>query len=85
MIDMTYLQQDAYDAVDVSVPDNRQKLLFTLLVDIVNKDYDFQEKPAARDFFMNMTSLLKNLNYSPLDSHKYKDYYRKITAQAKLD
>lgn len=78
MFDMVYLQQDAYDAVDVSVPLNRQQQLFNLLLDIVNKDYEFKEKEKARTFFMKLTSLLKNLNYSPLDSDKFTSYQREI-------
>ncbi|RUR08349.1 V-type ATP synthase subunit A [Legionella sp. km772] len=78
MFDMVYLQQDAYDAVDVSVPLNRQKQLFNLLLDIVNKDYKFTEKEKARSFFMKLTSLLKNLNYSPLNSDKFTSYQREI-------
>lgn len=84
MIDMSYLQQDAYDPVDVSVPINRQKQLFNLLVDIVTKEYEFEEKEKARDFFMKITSLIKNLNYSSLDSDKYADYHQQIIKLAEL-
>lgn len=80
MVDMVYLQQDAYDSVDVSVPIARQKMLFTLLVDVVDKEYSFSEKGVARDFFMNMTRLFKNLNYSSVDSDRYKGYYKEIMA-----
>ena len=84
MIDMTYLQQDAYDPVDVSVPISRQKVLFNLLVDIINKEFEFEGKEAARNFFIELTSLLKNLNYSSFDSDKYTSYYKQIIELAKL-
>lgn len=84
MIDMSYLQQDAYDPVDVSVPLNRQKQLFNLLVDIATKEYKFEEKEKVRDFFMKITSLIKNLNYSSIDSDKYVDYQQQIIKLAEL-
>jgi V/A-type H+-transporting ATPase subunit A len=85
MFDMAYLQQDAYDPVDVSVPISRQKHLFNLLFDIITKEYEFSEKEIARDFFMKITGLLKNLNYSPLNSDKYTNYYNQIIEFSKLD
>lgn len=84
MLDMTYLQQDAYDPVDVSVSLNRQKVLFHLIVLIINKEYEFEEKEAARNFFIEITSLLKNLNYSSFESDKYTSYYKQIIELAKL-
>lgn len=84
MLDMTYLQQDAYDAIDVSVPIERQKQLFNLLIDIINKEYQFEEKEEARNFFIKTTSLLKNLNYSSLNSDQYADYHKQIISLTKL-
>lgn len=84
MFDMTYLQQDAYDPIDVSVPLKRQQLLFNLLFDITLKDYDFRDKKEALNFFLQLTSLIKNLNYSPLNSDAYACYYNQIIELAKL-
>lgn len=84
MFDMTYLQQDAYDPIDVSVPMNRQKEFFNLLLDIITKEFEFVEKEEARNFFMKLTSLLKNLNYSPLNSDNYRSYYNNIINLTKL-
>lgn len=78
MFDMVYLQQDAYDPVDVSSPLARQKELFGLLHDIVSKEYEFEKKEQARMFFMDLTGLLKNLNYSSLDSDRYRRVYEQI-------
>jgi V/A-type H+/Na+-transporting ATPase subunit A len=43
-LDMVYLQQDAYDKVDVSVPLDRQKESFTLLRRLIQRDYPFADK-----------------------------------------
>lgn len=85
MFDMTYLQQDAYDPIDVSVPMNRQKEFFNLLFDIINKEFEFAEKEEARNFFVKLTGLLKNLNYSPLNSDGYKNYYKNVVELTKLE
>lgn len=78
LIDMVYLQQDAYDAVDVSMPRPRQLESFRLLKEIVDKKYHFDDKEKSRDFFTQITSLYKNLNYSPHDSPDYHNYLEKI-------
>jgi V/A-type H+/Na+-transporting ATPase subunit A len=78
LIDMVYLQQDAFDEVDVSVPRQRQLESFTLLKTIMEKDYQFENKEKSRDFFTQITSLYKNLNYSSSKSPEYADYLQKI-------
>lgn len=80
MFDMTYLQQDAYDPVDVSVSLDRQKIAFNLLNDIITKDYQFKTKAEAREFFIKLTGMLKNLNYATLNSNEYKQTLNEVTA-----
>ena len=78
LLDMAYLQQDAYDPVDVSVPLERQKEMFTLVRGLIQRDYPFQGKDEARGFFTQLTSLLKNLNYAPRDAQEYTAYQAQI-------
>ncbi|KTD43633.1 V-type ATP synthase subunit A [Legionella parisiensis] len=84
MFDMTYLQQDAYDPIDVSVPISRQKEFLNILFDIIKKEYEFLYKEEARHFFVKLTGLLKNLNYTALDSDNYKSLYTEILTMTKL-
>lgn len=79
MFDMTYLQQDAYDPVDVSVSLDRQKIAFNILHDIIMKDYQFKTKEEARDFFIKLTGMIKNLNYAALNSNEYKQGLNEVT------
>jgi V/A-type H+/Na+-transporting ATPase subunit A len=76
-LDMVYLQQDAFDKVDVSVSPERQKEMFLLCKRLIDRDYLFQDKDQVRDYFTRLTGLFKNLNYSPADS----DDYRRFLAQ----
>lgn len=78
LIDMVYLQQDAYDTIDISMPRERQVESFNLLKGIVDKNYAFEDKEKSRDFFTKVTSHYKNLNYSPYNSADYNAYKNKI-------
>ncbi len=78
LIDMVYLQQDAYDTVDISMPRERQVESFNLLKSIVDRTYQFEDKEKSRDFFTKITGYYKNLNYSPYNSAEYNDYKNKI-------
>ncbi len=77
-LDMVYLQQDAFDKVDASAPLARQKTIFDLVYGLIVRRYAFSDKTAIRDYFTQLTSLCKNLNYSPDDSSSYREYMAKI-------
>ena len=77
-LDMVYLQQDAFDAVDASAPLARQKKSFDLVNDLINRRYQFADKQSARDYFTRLTGLYKNLNYAREDSPDYADYLNQI-------
>src|SRR5271165_5895567 len=77
-LDMVYLQQDAFDQVDASAPLPRQKRTFDLVFDLLNRPYQFKDKSAIRDYFVRLTGLFKNLNYSQEESSQYKEFLSKI-------
>lgn len=77
-VDMVYLQQDAFDEVDVSTPLERQHNTFLRIKELVEKDYTFADKDAARKFFMQLTGLFKNLNYTALGTPDYKRLQEEI-------
>jgi V/A-type H+-transporting ATPase subunit A len=64
MLDMTYLQQDAFDDVDSAAPLDRQKASFERIHRLAVRGYAFPNKDAAREHFTRLTGLLKNLNYA---------------------
>lgn len=77
-LDMVYLQQDAYDEVDVAVPIKRQQECFKKAVELVSAKYRFADQEAARDYFTRLTGLFKNLNYAPSSSAEYSGIMEKI-------
>lgn len=77
-LDMVYLQQDAFDPVDVTVPIERQKTMFLLCKRLIERRYNFRDKQQVRDYFTRLTGLFKNLNYSATDSDDYRNYWSQI-------
>jgi V/A-type H+-transporting ATPase subunit A len=78
LLDMAYLQQDAFDEVDANMPRERQLASFRLLKKLLTAEFKFQDKDAARDFFTRITGLYKNWNYSRADSPDYGRYMAEI-------
>ncbi|MCC7334205.1 MAG: V-type ATP synthase subunit A [Pirellulaceae bacterium] len=79
-LDMVYLQQDAYDSVDVSVPMARQVEMFELCQKMIRREYTFADKEQVRAFYLKLTGLFKNLNASPSGSEAYDRFRREIDA-----
>ena len=81
-LDMVYLQQDAFDEVDISVPLERQKMTFGLVIKLIQSIYKFKNKEQARNYFTHLTGLFKNLNYSHADSIEYEGLLKQINQMA---
>ncbi|MFN3880125.1 MAG: V-type ATP synthase subunit A [Nitrincola lacisaponensis] len=79
-LDQVYLQQDAFDAVDISSPIQRQRDLFRLLVASLEGLPPLNTKEAVRKHFVHLTSLLRNLNYTRQDSPDYQRLWQEIEA-----
>ena len=77
-LDMVYLQQDAFDSVDASVPLERLKFSFNKVYEIVERDYKFIDKNESRDYFTRLTGLFKNFNYAADETPEYKDLMKQI-------
>jgi len=71
LVDMVFLQQDAFDMVDASAPIERQQLVFERVYELVHRDYDFLSKEKAREFFVKLTGLFRNFNYAAPESPDY--------------
>ena len=81
-VDMVYLQQDAFDALDAAMPAERQMERFATVKQIADSDFFFDDSEQARDFFTRMTGHYKILNYSPQDSSDYAKYSEEIAQLA---
>jgi V/A-type H+-transporting ATPase subunit A len=85
LLDVAYLQQNAYDAVDVSTPLARQKKVFSLMMQVLERPYTFADKEAARRFFLRLAELFRNLNYAPSDSEAFQEYWTAIQNTLEVD
>jgi V/A-type H+/Na+-transporting ATPase subunit A len=81
-LDMVYLQQDAFDEVDASCSLERQKLSFSKVYELIGKDYSFNDKAQAQDYFTRLTGLFKNFNYAGKDTPQFSDLLKQIDALA---
>jgi len=41
---------------------------YRVVFDLVNRPYQFKDKSAIRDYFVRLTGLFKNMNYSQEES-----------------
>ena len=79
LLDMVYLQQDAFDDIDACMPRKRQLESFRLLKGLIDADYRFKDKDEVREFFTELTGLYKNWNYSASGSTEFARYRKDIT------
>ncbi|NBC49112.1 MAG: V-type ATP synthase subunit A [Gammaproteobacteria bacterium] len=79
-LDMVFLQQDAFDPVDASVPMARQQLVLERVWEVVERSDSYPDKEAVRHHFNRLTGLFKNFHYSPPDSPDYQRLLSEIDA-----
>jgi V/A-type H+-transporting ATPase subunit A len=66
-----YLQQNAFDKEDAYCCLEQQKVQFKLMNQIFDKEYSFDSHDAARSYFLQMQTKVKNLNFLNFESHAY--------------
>ena len=83
LVDMVYLQQDAFDPVDVSNDIERQKQSFGLLGQICDTELTFRDKDEARRWSGRLTDTFKNLNYAEVGTDPHKENWAQIEQMVK--
>jgi V/A-type H+-transporting ATPase subunit A len=79
--DFVYLQQNAYDAVDESTRDDRQKYIFGFIhSNIFEKEFSFGDKENARHFFQTLRQSFKGWNSSDYESEEFRRIEREIAS-----
>jgi len=79
-LDAVYLQQDAFDKVDVATPLERQRYVFAKVLQIVRQEFTFADKDAARRFFLGLTQEFKNWNPAEFGSEEFRQSEQRIDA-----
>jgi len=78
MYDFCYLQQNAFDKEDAYCPLKRQIELFQLINSVLVKKFTFRTHDDAREYFINLQSQLKDMNYISHGTEEYKKAFKQI-------
>jgi V/A-type H+-transporting ATPase subunit A len=78
LYDFCYLQQNAFDKVDSYCPLKRQIPLFNLIKLIFDTEFSFPDHDEAREYFLNLQSKIKNMNFLSFDSDEYRRTYEEV-------
>ncbi len=78
VLDFAFLQQDAFDEVDAVSSMDRQKYMLDFILEICEKNFEFDNFELCRSYFQNLINLLRQMNYSKMDSEQFKDYLQQI-------
>ncbi|ULQ59823.1 V-type ATP synthase subunit A [Brucepastera parasyntrophica] len=71
-LDAVYLQQNTFDPVDAAVSVERQKHIFSLILEILGSGFAFEEKDEARSWFNKIRALFIDYNSSKWESASFK-------------
>lgn len=74
VFDFVILQQDAFDKVDSSTPIDRQRYMMSLVIDIIQDEYDFENFEMVSRYFRSLINILKQMNYSEYESEEFKKF-----------
>jgi Archaeal/vacuolar-type H+-ATPase subunit A len=74
LVDFVILQQDAFDAIDALCPLERQRYMLDLVLDICDREFDFDDFEHCRNFFKDLINVLRQMNYSEFQSEAFRNY-----------
>ena len=78
MIDFAFLQQDAFDPIDALCPFERQKFMLDLILDICDKQYEFEDYEKCRGYFKSLINALRQMNYTEFKSKAFEENFEKL-------
>lgn len=74
LLDFSFLQQDAFDAIDSLAPLERQKYMLNLVLDICDKQFAFDDYEKCRAYFKDMINILRQMNFCEFEGEKFQSY-----------
>jgi V/A-type H+-transporting ATPase subunit A len=69
--DNVFLQQNAFDEVDAATNADRQRLVFDKVLEVLDLDFEFEDKDEARRILVRVTDRYRNWNYAPWNSEEF--------------
>ncbi len=80
-LDYVFLQQNTFDAVDGATSAERQRQMFDRISEVLNAEFDFNDKDLARKYFLELRQLFIDQNYLTPDSAEYAQLQSRIDAK----
>ena len=77
-LDAVYMQQNSFDEVDGAVSVERQKYVFTKVLQILGSDFELNDKDTARNFFNQLRQKFIDWNYSEWKSDKFAENEKSV-------
>jgi V/A-type H+-transporting ATPase subunit A len=71
-LDSVYLQQDSFNAVDAAVSSERQNHDFGLICEVLESEFDFNDKDEARSWFYQLRQKFLDHNVAEWQSDAFK-------------
>lgn len=81
LLDFIILQQDAYDKIDQSSPLERQKMMYGLVIDICNTDFEFDGFEECGNFYKKLINIMRQMNYSEYKSAEFNNYLEQLNKE----
>jgi len=73
-IDFVLMQQDAFDKIDSITPFERQKFMLNLVLQVCEREYQFDGYEQVGPYFKRVINTLRQMNYSEFRSQDFKNY-----------
>jgi len=81
LIDFIILQQDAYDKIDSSTPMERQEFMYSLVIDVCEKDFDFDNFEECATFYKGLINIMRQMNYSEFKGENFNKYLEQLNKE----
>ena len=78
LIDFVILQQDAFDKIDCVTPMDRQEFMLTEVLNICDKEFNFDNFEDCRNFYKELINAFKQMNYSEYKSEQFYKYFEQV-------
>jgi V/A-type H+-transporting ATPase subunit A len=82
-LDYVYLQQNTFDSVDGATSEKRQNYVFTKVMSILDTEFSFADKDAARTWFQELRQMFVDWNYLDDSSEEFKTQEAALDAKIK--
>ncbi len=78
LIDFIILQQDAFDKIDSVTSLERQEFMYSLIIDICDKDFEFDDFEECANFYKKLINILRQMNYSEFKGDNFNKYLEQL-------